>query len=302
VQRPLEGRVALVTGASQGIGRGIAVELGAQGATVWVTARRTDALAETAAAIVDAGGRAVAEPCDHLDDDQVRSAFERLRDAEGRLDILVNNASPDFTSMVGQPFWTLPFEATTACLDIGPRSNLVASALAAPTMIEQGGGLIVNVSSHGAEDFLLSTPYGVAKAAIEKLTHDTALELRDHAVAVVGVWPGLVLTERIVAFATPTPTGGLELAGLDLSIGESPRFPGRGVAALFTDPDRMARTGRSFFTARLAREYGFTDVDGSVPPEVRLLVDHLGDGNVPDYWRTVERFGRGFRDPSPGAV
>jgi NAD(P)-dependent dehydrogenase (short-subunit alcohol dehydrogenase family) len=203
-------------------------------------------------------------------------------------------ASPDFNSMVGQPFWSLPFEAITDCLAVGPRSNFVTSALAAPMMIDQGGGLIVNISSHGCEDYMLATPYGAAKAAIEKITHDTALELRDHNVAVVGLWPGLVLTERIMAFATETSSGTRELAGLNLDIGESPRFPGRAIVALFIDPDRMARTGRSFFAARLAREYGFTDVDGHLPPEVRLLVDYLGDGNVPEYWRMVERFGRGF--------
>jgi hypothetical protein len=105
-----------------------------------------------------------------------------------------------------------------------------------------------------------------------------------------------VLTERILAFATENPSGTRELAGLNLDIGESPRFPGRAIVALFTDPDRMARTGQSFFAARLAREYGFTDVDGHLPPEVRLLVDYLGDGNVPEYWRMVERFGRGFAE------
>jgi dehydrogenase/reductase SDR family protein 1 len=185
-------------------------------------------------------------------------------------------------------------QAITDCLTVGPRSNFVTSALAAPMMIERGGGLIVNISSHGCQDYLLATPYGAAKAAIEKITHDTALELREYGVAVVGVWPGLVLTDRILQFATGGPSGSRQLAGLDLSIGESPRFPGRAIAALFTDPELMARTGRSFFTARLAREYGFNDVDGRVPPEVRLLVDHLGDGNVPEYWQMIERFGRGF--------
>ena len=217
-------------------------------------------------------------------------------DEIGPIDLLVNVASPDFTHMVGRPFWELSPDDITDCLTIGPRSNFVATALAAPTMIERGGGLVVNIGSHGSEDYLLSTPYGAGKAAIEKITHDTALELRPHGVAVIGLWPGLVLTERILAFAQWTDDGALELAGLDLAIGESPRFSGRAVAALFTDPDRMARTGRSFFASRLAREYGFTDVQGNLPPEIRLLVDHLGPGNVPDYWQLVERFGHGFAD------
>jgi NAD(P)-dependent dehydrogenase (short-subunit alcohol dehydrogenase family) len=297
--RPLDGAVAVVTGASQGIGQGIALELGEQGATVWLTARSAAGLEKTADQIRDLGGTAVTRPCDHADDAQVVAVFDELRREAGRLDVVVNVASPDFTSMVGQPFWTLPFQAITDSLAVGPRANFVTSALAAPMMIEQRGGLIVNISSHGCEDYLVATPYGAAKAAIEKITHDTALELRAHNVAVIGLWPGLVLTDRILALATEGPSGARQLFGLDLDICESPRFPGRAVVALFTDSDRMARTGRSFFAARLAREYGFTDVDGHLPAEVRLLVDHLGDGNVPDYWRLVERFGRGFAEPSP---
>jgi dehydrogenase/reductase SDR family protein 1 len=295
VTRPLDGTVALVTGASQGIGQGIALELGEQGATVWLTARSAEGLAATEAEIRALGGTAVARPCDHADDDQVRAVFAELRAAEGRLDLLVNVASPDFTAMVGQPFWELPFDWITDCLAVGPRSGFVTTALAAPLMIEQGSGLVVNIGSHGSEDYLLATPYGIGKAAIEKLTHDTALELREHGVAVVGLWPGLVLTDRILMFATEGPDGTRELAGLDLAIGESPRFSGRAIVALFTDPDRLERTGHSFFAARLAREYGFTEPDGTLPPEVRLLVDHLGEGNVPPYWQMVERFGRGFR-------
>jgi dehydrogenase/reductase SDR family member 1 len=297
--RPLDGTVALVTGASQGIGQGIALELGAQGATVWLTARNAAGLETTADQIRDLGGTAVARPCDHADDAQVVAVFDELGCETGRLDVVVNVASPDFTAMVGQPFWMLPLEAITDSLAVGPRSNLVTSALAAPMMIEQGGGLIVNISSHGCEDYILSTPYGAAKAAIDKITHDTALELREHNVAVIGLWPGLVLTERIRAFATEGPSGSRQLFGLDLDICESPRFSGRAVVALFTDRDRMARTGRSFFASRLAREYGFSDLDGHLPPEVRLLVDYLGDGNVPEYWQMVERFGRGFAEPSP---
>jgi NAD(P)-dependent dehydrogenase (short-subunit alcohol dehydrogenase family) len=297
--RPLDGAVAVVTGASQGVGQGIALELGEQGATVWLNARSAAGLEKTADQIRDLGGTAVTRPCDHADDAQVVAVFDELRREAGRLDVVVNVASPDFTSMVGQPFWTLPFQAVTDSLAVGPRANFVTSALAAPMMIEQRGGLIVNISSHGCEDYLVATPYGAAKAAIEKITHDTALELREHNVAVIGLWPGLLLTDRILALATEGPSGSRQLFGLDLDICESPRFPGRAVVALFTDSDRMARTGRSFFAARLAREYGFTDVDGHLPPEVRLLVDHLGDGNVPDYWRLVERFGRGFAEPSP---
>ena len=293
--RSLDGVVALVTGASQGIGQGIALELGEQGALVYLTARTQAGLEGTAQQIKELGGEAVPLPCDHADDEQVVTVFDEIVSRSGHLDILVNVASPDFSPMVGQPFWSLPLEHITNCLTIGPRSNYVTTALAAPMMIKQGSGLVVNIGSHGSEDYLLSVPYGAGKAAIEKITHDTALELRDHGVAVIGLWPGLVLTERILTMAAPGPSGRLELGGLDLEVGESPRFSGRAIVALFTDPDRLQRTGHSYFASRLAREYGFTDVDGNLPPELRLLVDYLGDGNVPPYWQFVERYGRGFR-------
>jgi dehydrogenase/reductase SDR family member 1 len=295
VERPLAGRVALVTGASQGIGRGIALELAERGATVYVTARSAAGLDETAAQIKELGGEALPFPCDHRVDAEVIAVFDAIRASHGRLDLVVNVASPDFTSMVGQPFWTLPLERISECLEVGPRSNYVTTALAAPIMIAQRSGLVVNISSHGCEDYLLATPYGVGKAAIEKVTHDTALELREFGIAVVSLWPGLVLTERIAALAAPGPDGRPQLLGLDLDVGESPRFSGRAIVALYTDPELLKRTGGSFFASRLAREYGFTDVAGNLPPEVRLLVDHLGEQNVPPYWRMVERFGRGFR-------
>jgi NAD(P)-dependent dehydrogenase (short-subunit alcohol dehydrogenase family) len=298
--RPLDGRVALVTGASQGIGRGIALELAECGAIVYLTARSAAGLDETAAQIKELGGQALPFPCDHRVDAEVVAVFDAIRQGHGRLDLVVNVASPDFTAMVGQPFWTLPFEHISACLEVGPRSNYVTTALAAPIMIAQRSGLVVNISSHGCEDYLVATPYGAGKAAIEKVTHDTALELREFGVAVVSLWPGLVLTERIMALAAPGPDGRPELLGLDLAVGESPRFSGRAIVALFTDPERMKRTGGSFFASRLAREYGFTDVGGRLPPEVRLLVDLLGEEDVPPYWRIVERFGRGFRSSQGG--
>jgi NAD(P)-dependent dehydrogenase (short-subunit alcohol dehydrogenase family) len=292
--RPLDGKVALVTGASKGIGRGIALELGACGATVYVTARTMDGpdgLLLTVEQIEGLGGKAVALQCDHGDDAQVERVFTEIEQRDGPLDLLVNNASPDFSAMVGVPFWDIDPAEMDACLRLGPRSNFVATSLAAKQMIGRGSGLIVNISSHGAEDYVLSVPYGAGKAAIDKITNDTALWLREHGIAVISLCPGLVLTERIVAFSTVNDDGVRELAGLDLAIGESPRFSGRAVVALATDPDVMTRTGGSFFCSRLAREYGFTEDDGHLPPEVRNLAGYLGSFDaMPDYWRLVEPF------------
>lgn len=293
----LAGRVALVTGASKNIGKGIALEVGASGAVTYLTARSLEdvpgqlaSLARTAAEIEAAGGTAIPVACDHTDDAQVEAVFERIRAEQRRLDLVVNVASPDFSEMVGVPFWDLSFDHISACLDIGPRSDYVTIALAVRTMmIEQGSGLVINISSHGAESYLLSVPYGVGKAAIDRVTRDTAFELRPHGVAVVSLWPGLVLTEGLLANAVETADGRRELHGLDISFGETPKFNGRAVVALASDPKILERSGGSFWSASLAREYGFTEDDGHLPPEMaNTVLTSMGD-DMPDFWRGVER-------------
>jgi dehydrogenase/reductase SDR family member 1 len=293
----LSGRVALVTGSSKNIGKGMAVEVGAAGAVTYLTARTLDdtpgeigSLQRTAKEIEASGGTAIPLQCDHTNDADVERVFERITAEQGRLDVVVNVASPDFSSMVGKRFWELPFDDITRCLDIGPRSNYVTTALAARIMVPQKSGVIINISSHGSGDYLLSVPYGAGKAAIDKITRDTAMELRDHNVAVVSLWPGLVLTEGLMSRATRAADGHYELQGLDISFGESPKFNGLAVVALAADPDIMTRTGGAFRSSRLAREYGFTEEDGHLPPEITGLGDHLGDQEIPDYWKGVERF------------
>jgi len=294
---PLEGTVALVTGASKNIGKGMALEVGGCGATTYLTARTLEdrpgalgSLRRTAEEIEAAGGEAIPLQCDHADDASVERVFAEIARAHGKLDLLVNVASPDFSAMVGKPFWELPFEEISRCLDIGPRSNYVTTVLASRMMIPQGNGVIINVSSHGSGDYLLSVPYGAGKAAIDKITRDTALELRAHNVAVVSLWPGLVLTEGLLSRAVTHPDGHRELDGLDISFGESPRFNGKAVVALATDPGILERSGGCFRSSTLAREYGFTEDDGSLPPEITSLGVHLGDEEIPDFWKGVERF------------
>jgi dehydrogenase/reductase SDR family member 1 len=294
---PLSGRVALVTGASKNIGKGMALEVGAAGATVYLTARTLEdtpgavgSLERTAAEINSAGGDAVPLECDHGDDACVARVFEQIAQAHGRLDLLVNVASPDFSAMVGRPFWEIDLDDMSRCLDIGPRSNYVTTVFAARMMIPQRTGVVINISSHGANEYLLSVPYGVGKAAIDKVTRDTALELRGHGIAVVSLWPGLVLTEGLLSNAVTEADGRRTLDGLDISFGETPKFNGKAVVALAADPDIVKRTGGSFRSSRLAREYGFAEDDGSLPPEVLNLADHLGDDEMPEFWKGVERF------------
>ena len=280
IDRALEGRVAIVTGASRGIGRGCAVGLGARGATVYCTARRTsgahppeEGTVEAVAAEVDAvGGRGIAVACDHRDDDAVEALFDRVTKEAGRLDVLVNNAFiiPDELTS-GKKFWEVPLSNWDDMVDVGTRSAYAASRLAAPLMIDQGGGLIANISSSGAAEYAWHVAYGVGKAALDRITSDTAHELRRHGVAVVSLWPGLVLTERNEANRG-------RVKGLDFSTAESLYFTGRAVAALAADEGVLERSGRPWTSRSLADEYGFVDVDGTLPNgPMHKRPDGLGD-------------------------
>jgi dehydrogenase/reductase SDR family protein 1 len=263
----LAGRVAIVTGASRGIGKGCAIELGAAGATVYVTGRTEQAgaaplpgtIAETAAEVDAAGGRGIAVRCDHRDDAQVEALFARVASEAGRLDVLVNNAfliPRELTS--GRPFWETPVSNWDDMVDVGTRSAYVASHHAARVMVARRSGLIANVSSSGAVEYAWHVAYGVGKAALDRITADTAHELRPFGVAVVSLWPGLVLTERTSRAKAALPT-------LSFDGAESQRFTGRAVVALASDPDVLARSGRAFASRDLADAYGFRDVGGGLP-------------------------------------
>jgi len=271
----LDGKVAIVTGASRGIGKGIALELGAAGATVYVTARSTSeadhplpgTIGATAQEVDDIGGTGIAVALDHRDDSAVEALFDRVLAEHGHLDVLVNNAfivTDQLTS--GLPFWEADLSNWDDMIDIGTRSAYVASAFAARAMVKAHAGLIVNVSSSGAEEYAWQVAYGVGKCALDRLTADTAHELRSHGVSVVSVWPGFVRTERIDVGAAM----GLLPQSLDLTTSESPRFMGRAVVALATDPDVTRWSGKAVSARDLADEYGFTDVDGRTPDGFRF--------------------------------
>jgi dehydrogenase/reductase SDR family protein 1 len=286
-ERPLAGRVAVVTGATRGVGKGVALELGAAGATVYVTGRTVDAgrlpgtLGATAEEIDALGGTGRPTACDHGDDAAVAALFERVGSEAGRLDVLVNNVynAPASARWIGRPFWEVPAAGWDETFTIGVRSHYVAASLAAPLLIEGGGGLVAQVSSPGAVHYMHNVVYGVAKAAVDRMTADMAHELRATKVSVVSIWPGLVNTE-LLQMIPPDSTGKrvLRLPGegdYDLDEAETPRFAGRAVAALAADPDVRARSGRAFAVADLADAYGFTDVDGRVPrpPVPRTATD-----------------------------
>ncbi|MGV9835661.1 SDR family NAD(P)-dependent oxidoreductase [Nocardia niigatensis] len=276
IPKILAGKVAVVTGASRGIGKGIALELGAAGATVYVTGRTVTAghlpgtVAATAADIEALGGIGVPVVCDHRDDAAVEKLFAQIRDERGRLDVLVNNVynSPASARWIGRKFWEVPPKAWDEGFDIGVRSHYVASVFAAPLLIESQG-LIVSVSSPGAIRQMHNAVYGVGKAAVDRLTADMAHDLDGTGTTAVSIWPGIVNTELLQM--VPADAQGRRLVTLpgegtfDLDLAETPHFAGRAVVALAADPDRLARTGKAWKVADLAEAYGFTDLDGRVP-------------------------------------
>jgi dehydrogenase/reductase SDR family protein 1 len=270
--KSLAGKVALVTGASRGVGKGIALGLGEAAATVYITGRTVEegkaavalpgTIHQTADEVDRLGGICIAVRGDHCNDQEVDSVFQHIHAEQNRLDILVNNVwggyehfndGTEFWKEKG--FWTIPISRWDAMFQAGVRAHYVASVLAAPIMIAQHAGLIVNISFFAAQRDDKGVAYGVAKAASDRMAACMAHEFREHGVAVVSLYPGLVRTESVMK-ATEY---------FDLSNSESPQFIGRAVAALAADPDIMQKSGKTLVVAALAQEYGFTDVDGKQP-------------------------------------
>lgn len=271
----VDDRVAVVTGASRGAGKGIAIALGETGATVYVTGRTMregDAalpgtVQATAEAVTAAGGRGIAVFCDHADDEQVRQLFEQVREEQGRLDILVNNATALHDALTEPgPFWDKPLELT-AIWDVGMRSHYVATWYAAPLLLASGAGLVVNTSSFGGRIYMHGPAYGAGKAAVDKMAHDMAHDFKPFGVAVVSIWMGLLMTERTQRVFEAEPEKYAELAATT----ESPEFTGRVISCLASDPLLMEKSGQVWIGAELAQQYGVHDIDGKQPPSHRAF-------------------------------
>ena len=279
--RKPEPKIAVVTGASRGAGKGIALALGAAGMTVYVTGRSTTAslgrlkdvalpgtIGETAAAIDALGGRGIAVPCDHRDDAAVQSLFERVGSESGGLDILVNNAASIHDALIDPGgFWEKPLEIADI-LDVGLRSGYVASYFAAPLMVRARRGLIAFTSSFGASCYMHGPAYGAQKVGVDKFAADMAVDLAPYGVAAVSLWLGPQLTERTAAASRDRP----EQYQAFLHQAETPQFNGRIIHALACDPELLTLSGQTLISAEIAPRYGITEEGGRAPPSYREML------------------------------
>jgi NAD(P)-dependent dehydrogenase (short-subunit alcohol dehydrogenase family) len=273
----LKNKIALVTGATRGIGKGIAIALAKSGAIVYFTGRTekefegavnlSGSIAATEEEIKNAGGISYGIKCDHTIDEQTKSVITRIIDKHGKIDILVNNVwggyeyfndGTEFWREYG--FWTAPLSRFDKMFDSGVRAHYITSCFTVPEMIKNGGGLIVKISFWAAERKDGGVAYGMAKAATNKLTETMAYELKDQNISVITVYPGLVRTESVMKSAE----------FFDMSNTESPEFIGLAVAAFASDPDVKRKSGTIQIAAQVALDYGFTDIDGNQPQPLNI--------------------------------
>jgi dehydrogenase/reductase SDR family protein 1 len=275
----LEGKVCLVTGASRGVGRGVALGLAEAGAIVHITGRtlrdgehpegldRGGSLASVIEAAKAYPGNVTAHRVDHARDEETEGVVHKIIDTEGRIDVLVNSAWGGYERMAENdqftwidPLWKQPMWRWDAMMDVGVRSAYCGIRVAAETMAKQRSGLIVNISFWAARKFMQNVVYGISKAAMDKMAADVAEQMREHGVAAVSLYPGLVRTEDVMK----------NKEYFDMSNSESMEFQGRAMAGLAADPCLMEKSGKVFTSADLALEYGFADIDGYQPRPMTL--------------------------------
>ncbi|HET6885551.1 MAG TPA: SDR family oxidoreductase [Rubrobacteraceae bacterium] len=295
----LEGKVALVAGGTRGAGRGIAVELGAVGATVYVTGRTTrgqsseydrpETIEQTAELVDQAGGRGIAVRVDHLEPDQVRSLVRRIEEEQGRLDVLVNDVwGGERLIEWNVPVWQHSLEGGLRMLRLAIDTHIITSHFALPLLIKNEGGLVVEMTDgtaeFNAENYRVSLFYDLAKTSVIRLAWAQAKELAPHGCAAVALTPGWLRSEMMLDnFGVEEPNWRDALAVQPhFVISETPRYVGRAVAHLAADPEVGRFNGRSLSSGGLAKEYGFTDLDGSQPDAWRYLVEVQDAGRPAD--------------------
>ncbi|MBE9914160.1 SDR family oxidoreductase [Paenibacillus donghaensis] len=288
--KPLNGKVALVAGATRGAGRGIAIELGAAGATVYVTGRTTrtkrseynrpETIEETAELVCDAGGRGIAVQVDHLDPDQVQALIARIKDEQGRLDILVNDVwGAEYLAEWNVPVWEYSLEKGFRMLRLAIDTHIITSHYALPLLIESNNGLVVEITDgtaeYNAKNYRLSLFYDLAKTSVIRMAQSLAHELSPYQCTAVAVTPGWMRSEIMLEHFGVKEENWRDAAAKEshFIISESPRFVGRAVAALAGDPEVARWNGHSVSSGQLAQVYGFYDLDGSQPDCWRYLVE-----------------------------
>ncbi|MFN6197706.1 MAG: SDR family NAD(P)-dependent oxidoreductase [Aphanizomenon flos-aquae DEX188] len=280
----LQGKIALVTGATRGIGKGIAIGLGESGATVYITGRTLEptndslggSLQETQTAVIEAGGVCIPIQVNHSDDQQICRLFERIeREQNGQLDILVNNVYAGVQSIreaYGKTFWELEPSFWDAANNVGLRGHYVASIYAARMMTKRKQGIIFTISSWGGMSYIFNVPYGVGKSACDRLAADMAKELKQYNVTSLAIYPGIVGTEQITNFAKEQSSeNGNSSLFADGYNWETPLFTGRAIASLATDANIIKYTGKIQIVAEVAKKYGIVDQNGNRPVSLRSL-------------------------------
>lgn len=283
--KPLTGKIALVTGASRGIGRGIAVELGEAGATVYITGRTLNSkngmgsIEDTANEIRSRGGNCIPCVVDHQDDSQIRELFKKIEtEQNGQLDILVNNAfkaADELFDVVKLTFWEAEPEIWDAVNNVGLRNHYYCTVYASRLMTSRKKGLIVNISSWGGFHYIFNCAYGIGKCALDRMAGDCSVELKKHNVAIISLWPGIVKTEvvndlkkKLEKFeendVSMMKKRGVPYKEIFDGRGESSEFSGRVIVGLAQDPAVMSYSGKVVFTAEYAQAHGIRDIDGSV--------------------------------------
>ncbi|MGF1538834.1 MAG: SDR family NAD(P)-dependent oxidoreductase [Pleurocapsa sp.] len=277
----LQGKVALVTGATRGLGRGIAIGLGEAGATVYITGRTLTSsednsvggsLQETQQAVEEAGGVCIPVQVDHSDDEQIKQLCDRIAaEQNGQLDLLVNNVFSGVTALreaYGKSFWELEPSLWDQVNQVGLRSHYITSIYAARLMTQRRQGLICTLSSWGGMSYIFGVAYGVGKSACDRLAADLAVELKSYNVASISVWPGIVGTEHIADFAKQSEASSVFADGYNW---ETPLLTGRVIAALAAEPKIIQYTGKVRIIAELAKYYRLVDRDGNLPVSLRSL-------------------------------
>lgn len=274
----ISGKIALVTGASRGAGRAIAIELGKVGATVYVTARSINGqttngfpgtLEETVQAIEKAGGKAHAIRCDHTQEHEVEELIARIAKEQGKLDILVNNVwGGNEMPIEYKPFWELSLKHWDTMFQSGVCAQLITNHYAVPLMRAQKSGLIVHTTFWDEDKYTGHFYYDMAKHALCRMAFGLSRELMNDGIAVIAVSPGWMRTELVLAHFQTDEEHWQEVE--ELKITESPHYVGRAICALAADPDVFAKSGKALQAGELAKEYGFTDIDGRQIPAFRV--------------------------------